>query len=109
MAKEVWEINAEERLMRLLKVIPSICMNDEVVKSVSNIPINKRVHFEIGVDLLLERLLLHHRWWKQIKAELNKKPDIRLVNDNTALTLDFPSLCPSTICQDDELNYAKNN
>lgn len=43
MAKEVWEINAEERLMRLLKVIPSICMNDEVVKSVSNIPINKRV------------------------------------------------------------------
>ncbi|WP_152521931.1 hypothetical protein [Paenibacillus alvei] len=66
MAKEVGEMNAA-RLMRLLKSIPSICMNEEVVKSVSSIPINKRVHFGLGVDLLLERLLLQHRWWKQLK------------------------------------------
>lgn len=46
------EMNAA-RLMRLLKSIPSICMNEEVVKSVSSIPINKRVHFGLGVDLLL--------------------------------------------------------
>lgn len=50
MAKEVGEMNAA-RLMRLLKSIPSICMNEEVVKSVSSIPINKRVHFGLGVDL----------------------------------------------------------
>jgi len=35
--------------------------------------LNKQVHFGLGVDPLLERLLLHHHWWKQIKAELNKK------------------------------------
>ncbi|MCM3293295.1 hypothetical protein M3661_24605 [Paenibacillus sp. MER 180] len=82
MTKEVWEMTAEERFMRLLKKIPSIRMNEEVVKSVSSIPINDRANFEKGVDLLLERLALHYHWWKQIKAELNKKPNIKLVVNN---------------------------
>lgn len=97
MAKEVGEMNAA-RLMRLLKSIPSICMNEEVVKSVSSIPINKRVHFGLGVDLPAWTIITSAPLVETIKAELNKNRIFwSILNDNTALKLLAQLLALGTI------------
>lgn len=58
--RDVWELNVQERLERLLKKIPAnIAMNNEIVYSVRQIPVEQREWFYDNLKLLLYRIDLH--------------------------------------------------
>lgn len=81
--REVWELNVQERLERLLKKIPAtIVMNKDIVESVRLIPVAEREVFYDNLNLLLNRLEEHHSWWLKVLHELKKPPEVALVNSD---------------------------
>lgn len=78
--KEIWEMTIEERLKRLLNKVPSIIwMNDEIVQSVRNIPVEEKQDFQLDVMALVNRLENHLEWWKKVLAESEKPPSLSIV------------------------------
>lgn len=80
--REVWELDVQERLERLLKKVPAtIAMNTEIVDSVRAIPVAAREDFSDNLNLLLSRLEEHYRWWSKVRKELSQPPDVVLLHD----------------------------
>ncbi|MFC5651259.1 hypothetical protein ACFPYJ_19535 [Paenibacillus solisilvae] len=78
--KEVWQMSVEERLSRLLKRIPdTVWMNDEVVESTGQVPIQYKSEFSNDVKRLLQRLENHHHWWSKILSETEKQPKLSVI------------------------------
>lgn len=82
MEKEMWKLSIEGRLKRVLKRIPTITqMNDGVVKSSRQVPVEHREDFLQDINDLIERLERHLYWWKKVLTEAQKAPHLTVIHN----------------------------